>query len=240
MATDIRATSQTESAAVSPVFPAPLQGLLFLWVSAIIYCAFFVVPDARGLGALTPILYFHVPMAWNGGIGLILAAVYSFKYLKGRRIADDTKAAAAAELGLLYCILATVTGSLWARGAWGLWWNWDPKQSSIVMLILIYGAYFALRSSVESRTTRATLCAAYALLAVLTVPLLMHILPYYLKGLHPYPVLGSSGDGKSLMDARMRMLLYSSAIGFLGLYVWMFRLRVAVGRAEDRREGVAE
>ncbi|MBW3624403.1 MAG: cytochrome c biogenesis protein [Armatimonadetes bacterium] len=237
MATDTPASVASPHPA-APTFPAPFRWLLFAWMCGVIVLAFFVVPNAQGLGPLTPILYFHVPMAWNGGVGLILSAVYSFLYLKNRRIADDAKAMAAAELGLLYCVLATITGSIWARGAWGLWWNWDPKQSSIVMLILIYGAYFALRSSVESRPTRATLSAAYALLAVITVPLLMYILPYYLKGLHPYPVVGASERGESMMDSRMRMLLFGSALGFLGLYVWMFRMRVAVGRMEDRREGL--
>ncbi len=214
--------------------PAPLQWLLFLVLSAVIYAAFFVVPQAIGLKELTPILYFHVPMAWNGMIGLLLAAVYSGLYLKRRDLQWDTKAVAAAELGLLYCVLATVTGAMWARGAWGVWWNWDPKQSAIVVLILLYGAYFALRGSVETRDSRAALSAVYALVAAVTVPLLMHIIPYYIErmglSLHPYTV--TRGE----MDPRMLALLLTSSVAFLGLYVWMFRLRVAVGRAEDRRE----
>jgi heme exporter protein C len=237
MATDVRTTEPPPRVALAAILPVPLQGLLFAWVSANILLAFFVVPHAAGLGPLTPILYFHVPMAWIGSIGLFLAAVYAGLYLGKRRIEYDTKATAAAELGLTYCVLATLSGSLWARGAWGAWWNWDPKQSSILMLLLIYGAYFVLRSSVENRNSRAALSAVYALLAALTVPFLIHILPYFLKGLHPYPVLGSQRDGSTGMDSRMRMLLYSSALGFLGLYVWMFRMRVAVGRIEDAREG---
>ena len=216
-------------------FPVSLQWALFLWMSGIIYLAFFVVPHAEGLGPLTPILYFHVPMAWNGGIGLIVAAVYSAIYLRTRRIEWDTKAVAAAELGLLYTVLATVTGSIWARGMWNSWWNWDPKQSSIVVLILLYGAYFALRSAVETRPARATLGGAYALLAAITVPLLMHIVPYYMERMglsnHPYAVT----EGR--MDPRMLSLLLASTVGFMTLYIWMFRMRVAVGRAEDRAEG---
>jgi len=228
-----------ESAAVRPTavtFPMPLQWALFLWINGVIYSAFFVVPRAQGLGPLSPILYFHVPMAWNGGMGLILAAIYSGIYLKTRRIEWDTKATAAAELGLLYCALATITGSFWARGAWNSWWNWDPKESAILVLLLLYGAYFALRSAVEARPARATLGAAYALLAVVTVPLLMHILPYYMERMglsnHPYAAT------ERRMDARMGTLLLASTLGFLGLYVWMFRMRVAVGRAGDRAEGI--
>lgn len=239
MATNTPTSKTLPSPPEAVTFPPVLQGLLFLWVTGVIALAFSVVPHAQGLGPLTPILYFHVPMAWNGGLGLILSAWYSFRYLRTRRVSEDTKALAAAELGLLYCILATVTGSIWARGAWGMWWNWDPKQSSILMLILIYGAYFVLRSSVESRTTRATLGAAYALFAVGTVPILMHLLPYYLarmrQSLHPYPVLGAQSSGG--MDPQIKMLLYASSLGFLALYVWMFRMRVAVGRREDAREG---
>jgi heme exporter protein C len=210
--------------------PAALAWLLFLWMSAVIYAAFFIVPPAKGLGATTAVLYFHVPMAWNGGFGLILSGVYSGLYLWKRRMGDDTKAVAAAELGLLFCILATLTGALWARSQWGAWWNWDPKQTSILALILIYGAYFALRSSVEFRPLRAKLGAAYALLSVVTVPLLMRIIPYYLKGLHPNPV------AERTMDPRMGLLLAVSSVGFLGLYLWIFRQRVAVGMAEDRME----
>jgi heme exporter protein C len=215
--------------------PSWFPPLLFAWITGVLYCAFFVAPPAKGLGAMTPILYLHVPMAWNGGLGLILAAVYSGIYLKTRRIEWDAKAVAANELGMLYCVLATIAGSIWARGAWGVWWNWDPKESSILILLLLYGAYFALRSGVETRPARATLGAAYSILSAITVPLLLHIIPFYLERMgysaHPYAVT----EGQ--MDPRMLTLLLCSTAGFLGLYIWMFRQRVAIGRIIDEEEG---
>ena len=233
MATDVRATESIENPPATGTMPVPLQGLLFAWISGVIYMALFGVPQVEGLGLTSAVLYFHVPLAWIGAFGLLLAAVYSGIYLKTRRTEWDTKAAAASEIGLLFCVLATLTGSLWARSAWGMWWNWDPKQTSILMLILIYGAYFALRSSVEARHTRARLSAAYAILAFVTVPLLMRVIPYYLKGLHPNPVF------EGTMDRDIYTLLRLSALGFLGLYLWVFRMRVALGLLEDEREGVA-
>jgi heme exporter protein C len=233
MATEIHPSDSSVSAARTgkAVMPAPFQWLIFAWICGVIYAAFFVVPPVPGLGPTTKVVYFHVPLFWTGAVALIVTGIYSGIYLKTRRVEWDTKAVAAAELGLFYCVLGTMMGSLWARVQWGAWWNWDPKQTSILMLILLYGAYFALRSSIESRPRRAALGAVYALLAVVAVPLLMRVIPYYLKGLHPNPVF------EGTIDPEIRRLLLASWAGFLGLFVWMFRQRVEVGRFEDKMEG---
>ena len=229
--TEAQAQPVLRSSSVAPL----LQGTLFLGMTAIILLAFFVLPSAQGLGALTPILYFHVPMAWNGIVGLMVAAAYSGMYLKRRDLDWDVKAESASELGLLFSVIALATGSLWARGAWNAWWNWDPKQTLYLVMILIQGAYFALRSSVEEPRKRAALSGTYALFAVLTIPLLSMALPFYLghNDMSAHPT--SAMDRK--MDGRMGALLLASTMAFSGIYFWVFRLRLAVGRRDLRKCG---
>jgi len=99
------------------------------------------------------------------------------RYLKKRQPGDDMAASVSAELGFLFCIIATVSGSIFAKATWGSYWNWDPRETSIFVLLLIYGAYFALRASVDEPERRGSLSAVYALLAFVTVPILVFVVP---------------------------------------------------------------
>jgi heme exporter protein C len=125
---------------------------------------------------------------------------------------------------LLFAILATTTGAIWAKFEWGAFWNWDPRQTSIFVLILIYGAYFALRSAIESEETRAKLSSVYAILAGITVPFFVFILPRIVESLHPDPIVNTSGKVK--MNTNMFLIFISSLIGFTGVYFWMMNLKV--------------
>ncbi|HXU84102.1 MAG TPA: cytochrome c biogenesis protein CcsA, partial [Polyangia bacterium] len=111
-----------------------LPWLLWLWLSAVIVAAFYYAPTFKGFkGESGRVLFFHVPMAWVSFTAFILAAFWSLLYLvrKGadgsRDLRHDRKAAAAVELGLVFGVLATVTGALWAKIEWGAYWNWDPR-----------------------------------------------------------------------------------------------------------------
>ena len=115
---------------------------------------------------------------------------YGIRYLRKRDITDDIRSSSAAGLGLLFCILATVTGAVWAKFNWGSFWNWDPRETSIFVLLLIYGAYFSLRSAIEVEEKRATLSSVYSIIAAVTVPFFVFIMPRIMTGLHP----GAAGD----------------------------------------------
>lgn len=127
---------------------------------------------------------------------------------------------------MIFCILATVTGAVWAKFAWGTYWNWDPRQTSIFALLLIYGAWFALRSSIESEEKRATLSAVYSIIAFVTVPFFIFIMPRIMKGLHP----GSADDTTSgpvvnfRMNSNMLLIFFLSLTGFTILYFWMWKI----------------
>jgi heme exporter protein C len=198
----------------------------------VIVAAFLYAPPARGLGETSRILFFHVPTAWVTTLAFLLALVYSIRYLVKKDLRMDQVAATSAEMGLLFCALATVTGSIWSRVAWGSWWNWDPRQTSIFLLLLIYGAYLALRSAIGGAERRARLSAVYAILAGLTVPYFMFVVPRITSSLHPEPILNA--DRRIEMDARMLQVFFGSLAGFTALFFWILSLRLRAERAFQR------
>lgn len=186
------------------------------------------LPVIPGLEDKARILFFHVPTAWLSVVAFLSCMVYGIRYLRRKDPDDDIRSAAAAGLGFLFCLLATVTGAIWAKFSWGTYWNWDPRQTSIFILLLIYGAYFALRSAVESEEKRATLSAVYGIIAAVTMPFFMFIMPRILASLHPEPLLNT--QGKVHMNATMLVVFLGSLAGFTGLYAWMWNLQVRTQR----------
>lgn len=183
-------------------------------------------PFIPGLEQNAKIIFFHVPTAWLTLIAFLTSTVFGFKYLRNKDLDNDAKSYAAAQIGMMFCILATITGAVWAKFAWGSFWSWDPRQTSIFALLLIYGALFALRSSIESEEKRATLSSVYSLIAFITVPFFIFIMPRIMKGLHP----GSADDTNAgpivnfKMNSSMALIFVLSMIGFTILYFWMWRL----------------
>jgi len=208
-----------------PLVPSPQNWLEF--------------PVIPGLEEKARNIFFHVPTAWTTVLAFLVSMVYGFRYLRTRNPDYDQKSVISAGLGLMFCILATVTGALWAKFNWGSYWNWDPRQTSIFILLLIYGAYFSLRSAIELEEKKAALSAVYAIVAGLTVPFFIFIMPRMMTGLHPGAQGDSSGGGplfqSGMMAGNMRVLFYVSLLGFNLLYVWLFTLRLRIARIEDRQ-----
>ena len=128
----------------------------------------YAFPNIPGLEQKAKIIFFHVPTAWLSVISFLTAMVYGIKYLGKHNLDDDAKSNAALQLGMVFCILATVTGSIWAKFTWGAFWHWDPRETSIFILLLIYGSLFALRSAIDNEDKRARLSAVYSIIAFLT------------------------------------------------------------------------
>lgn len=203
-----------------------LKLLIGIWMAGVIVAAFLYAPAAEGFAHpdAARIIFFHVPNAIVAAIAFLMSAVYAVRYLKGRSLMNDAKSAVSAELGLIFAALATATGSLFAHIQWNSWWNWDPRETSIVVLLLIYAAYFALRSAVEGTERRAALSAVYAVLALPGMAFLMFILPRVMFSLHPANTL-ASGAG---LSNQYRMVLYPAILGFIGLFIWLFRIKTAL------------
>lgn len=212
---------------------------LGLWMAGVVVAMFLVVPQYVGLGDTGRIIIMHVPTAWVTSIAFTISAIYSARYLWKRRAGDDASAVASAEAGFLFCVLATVTGAIFAQVVWGVFWNWDPRQTSILVLLLIYAAYFALRSAIDDVDRRRRLAAAYNLFAAVTMPFLLFVVPRISDStLHPNCafIQGSSCDGIVLQQDGAR-------VGQLGDFVLELqgleqRGDLAVARVEVRTPGL--
>jgi heme exporter protein C len=208
--------------------------LLWLWVSLVIVGAFYYAPPAEGFqGGSSRILSFHVPMAWASFAGFIAAAVWSVRYLMTRDLRHDRAAEVAIQLGLVFGVLATVTGAIWARIEWGAYWNWDPRQTSILISLLFYGAYLALRGAVEDPEKRARLSASYAILGLVVTPFLYWIMPRLTFSLHPEPVVNA--EGKPKMQSEILQVLLASGVGFTALFFWLHSLQTRIQALAERK-----
>ncbi len=183
-------------------------------------------PFIPGLGELAKIIFFHVPTAWLASIAFISALVYGFLYLRTNDLDYDVKSFSSLQIGMVFAVLATLTGSVWAKFTWGSFWNWDPRETSIFILLLIYGSLFALRSAIENPEKRARLSAVYSIIAGLTVPFFVFIMPRIMSGLHP----GSADDTNAgpivdfKMNGNMLAVFFLSLFTFTLLYYWMWKL----------------
>ncbi len=218
-----------------------LHWLLGAWLVLVIAAAFFWAPAAAGFkGESSRIVFFHVPQAWVAVLAFCVNLIASLRYLRTRNPLDDARAAAAARLGLVFSLLATVTGSIFAHVMWNSFWNWDPREISIAILLLIYAAYFALREAVPDEERRASLSAAYAILAFVTMPFLVFVVPRIYWSLHPDTIIGATGKLKMQMDPRMLQTLFASLVGFTGLFFWLYTLDVRLARVRLARQAREE
>ena len=188
-------------------------------------------PDPR----TARIIIWHVPMAMLGMTWFWIGAVYSLRFLYGKRQGErtlDHRIVHANEIGLLTTVMATVTGMVFALRQWGTPWNWDPKQVTISVLILMYLAYFVLRSVVTDTELRARLSAVYSIIGAVSSVALMYVipnLPVIKDSLHPGGQTITGG-----LDGKWRTVYWMGTVGFLGITIWLFQLRLRLSIIEDR------
>ncbi|HMQ35698.1 MAG TPA: cytochrome c biogenesis protein [Chloroflexaceae bacterium] len=183
--------------------------LIGVWLAGVVVAMFLIVPQYEGLGNAGRIIIMHVPTAWVSVLAFAVSAIFSALYLWKRRPAHDDYALAAAESGFLFTALATVTGMIFSQVVWGVYWNWDPRQTSIFVLLLIYAALFALRSAIEDVERRRQLSAVYSLFAFVTVPFLIFVAPRMAEStLHPNCafIQGSQCEGITLEVGKIGLL----------------------------------
>ena len=129
----------------------------------------------------------------------------------------DYLSAKSAQLGMVFVLLACASGAVFSKLTWGAYWNWDPRQTTILVLILIYGAYLTLRSAINDEQKRARITAVYSLFSCLTVPFLVFIIPRLYFSLHPSPLINSGGSVD--MEPVMLMTLLLGVLDATLLYV---------------------
>lgn len=209
--------------------------LLFLVMSLIIILAFAWAPPQAKLGEISRIFYFHVPVAWVSVLAFLVAMINSVQYLRTKKMQFDSNSAIASKLGLLFTFLATVTGSFFAKAAWGSYWNWDPRETSLFILLLIYGAYLALRSAVPEQGKRAALSSVYSIIAFVTVPFLVFVVPRVFKSLHPADSIVDESL-KIQMSGQVSALFFPSLLAFTVIFFWMYYLHQKVEKATSKKE----
>lgn len=196
-----------------------LVGLL----TAAILAIFVFAPLEKTMGAAQRIVYIHVSVAWFGLLSFFVMAAAGLMYLVRRDLSWDHWAHASAEMGWLACGLTLVTGSFWARAAWGTWWTWDPRLTASFVLWALFSGCLLVRGSVEDPHRRARLGAVLAILGVLDIPLVMMATRWF-RGIHPV----SPG-----MEPAMRLVLLISVIAFTALFAALLARRRAQLQIEN-------
>ena len=201
---------------------------LLLLMSTVIIAVWVMEPPQNQLGEVSRLFYFHIPAAWVTVLAYFVAMRQSVLYLRRKELLYDVKASSAAELGTLFCILATITGSIFAKMTWGSFWNWDPRQTSILILLLIYGAYLALRSAVREPERKAALSSVYCIFAFPAAVFLVFATPRVYQSLHPADSI-IDASGKIQMPAPILVTFLASLVCFTLIFIWMHRLQIVIG-----------
>ena len=215
----------------------PLKVWTALWMGLAIVWGFTRVGPAGGFvmdGHAAKIVFFHVPCAWIATIALVTAAVYAVSSVRNlSSLEADFKCAAAMELGFLFALLATITGSIFSRLQWNAYWVWnEPRMISILIVLLIFAAYLVLRGSVEDPYRRARLSSVYTLISLVPGVFLIWVLPRLIESLHP-----NQSFAMGQISIGFRIVMYGMAMpAFIGLFIWMLQLRVRLMKLLWRRE----
>jgi heme exporter protein C len=179
-----------------------------------LYEALIAAPTERTMGDVQRIFYYHVPSAWTAFLLFLINFVASVTYLIRRNAKADIVALVSAEVGVVFCTVVLVTGPIWARPVWGIWWTWDLRLTLTLVLWLIYVSYLMLRRFSTSSQTP-VLAAVLAIFGALDVPLVYFSI-WFFRTQHPSPVIGDGGS----LDPRMLHVLLINWLAFLCL-AWL-------------------
>jgi heme exporter protein C len=219
---------------VAPFADNILPWLTCLMMVAALAMVFLYVPNEQVQGAPQRIFYFHLPAAWNTFLGFFVVAGASAAYLwQGDRF-SDLLAQAAAEVGMVFCTVVLITGSIWARPIWGVWWTWDPRLTMVAILWTIYAAYVLLRVLAGDNELIARYAAVLGIVGVLDIPIL-YVAVRLWRGIHPKV---------ERMAPEMAWTLLVCTGAFLCLFAWLLWLRLRSLQLHDevaalRREALA-
>jgi heme exporter protein C len=151
------------------------------------------LPREASQGAIFKIIFFHVPMAMTAMLCSFVALIASVMFLLTKNFKYDALAVSVTEVGLAFLAANLVTGSIWGRVIWGIWWAWDARLTSALVCWLLYAGYLALRNAIEEPTQRATFAAVFSIFAFIDVPIVIFSIKWW-RTQHPAPVFWGGGS----------------------------------------------
>ncbi len=202
-----------------------LAGSAALLLAYDLYQMFMVLPDEAMQGAIYRILFFHAPAAMVGMVGYFVALTFSVLYLSSGNFRYDSLAASLVEVSLVFSLVNIVTGSIWGRIIWGIWWTWDYRLTSALVCVLIFFGYLMLRRAIDEPTQRARLSAALCIFGCVDVVIVWKSIEWF-RNQHPGPVLDFRTGGGH-MDPAMQHIFYLNflAILMIGTALVLIRTR---------------
>jgi len=209
-------------------------GLAFLCIILMIvdlYLIFWVAPLDVVLGNIQKIFYIHVPIAAMAFLGFFLVFVFSIIYLVKRSDHWDRLAYASGEVGVVFVSVTLVTGVVWARPVWGVWWTWEPRLTTTLILWLIYVAYLMVRSYAPNRSQGSLYAAAIGIIGFIDVPIVYYSVQWW-RSIHPSAVVGPFAESGALEPIMAKILLVS-LVAFAALFLLLLNQRVSVKKQED-------
>ena len=210
----------------------PIRVLAILSVAALAVGQWFIwvyAPLEETMGVVQKIFYIHMPLAWWALISFFVVFAASVRHLIKRDAASDILAGSAAELGVLMSGLALISGSIWGRAAWNVWWTWDPRLTTTLIMWFVYAGYLVLRGSGMGGERRAMVSAVLGVVAFLDVPLVFYSARIW-RSVHPAVIASREGG----MAPEMWHTVLANLVAFGFLWLTLLLARYALGRAEER------
>ena len=218
------------------VLTTALLAVTALLMFGAIYMVFVYAPDERVMGPVQRIFYFHVPAAIVTFSSVMVLLAASVAYLSTRRAFWDNLSRSATEIGLLFCTVVLITGPIWAKPAWGVWWTWEARLTTTLVLWLILAACLMVRGYAENRDQGARLAAVLGIVAALDVPIIYKAVDWW-RGQHP--IVFGPGKKDPLAPEMLQTFLFCLLVFFL-LYALLLTLRTRVATLEDRSRALSE
>ncbi len=216
------------------IFRSGLLGLSFVLLIGALYLIFLYVPTEETMGIVQRIFYFHVPVAWVAFLAFFIVFLGSILYLWKRESKWDVLAHSSAEVGVVFTTLVLITGSIWAKPIWGVWWVWEPRLTTALVLWLIYMAYLIVRSFATEESRGARFAAIVGIVGFIDVPIVALAITLW-RTQHPGAVIFQGGLAPSML-----LTLLVSLAAFTALYFLLLMQRVSMRNDEREIERLKE
>lgn len=200
------------------------------WIVTI-YLIFLWSPIDTSVGLTQKIFYFHVPVGWLGMLSIFGVGISSSMFLITKNFKWDDLAFSFAQVGVIFASLIIITGALWAKPVWGVWWTWDPKLTTTVVLWFIFSAYLLLRNLITDKRRSALIGSIVALLGSIDAPLI-YFASILWRTAHPELNIGPLAEDDSSLPGTMLITFFISLIMHTYLFVILIRMRQKVIKQE--------